>query len=114
MFTKTQEEAPSVVSWNIYNNPGTSVVSASHCQDGQGGFIYNIETVDVNFVDNSKKKKNLRHPHPKNPKAPHPKNPKAPKQYKETQNTKEEIKKYVKNIYNKEVILCKNSALIYK
>jgi hypothetical protein len=57
MFTKTQEEAPSVVSWNIYNNPGTTVVSASHCQEGQGGFIYNIETVDVIFVDKSKTSK---------------------------------------------------------
>jgi len=57
MFTKTQEKAPSVVSWNIYNNPGTNVVSASHCQEGQGGFIYNIETVDVIFVDKSKTSK---------------------------------------------------------
>jgi hypothetical protein len=57
MFTKTQEKASSVVSWNIYNNPGTNVVSASHCQEGQGGFIYNIETVDVIFVDKSKTSK---------------------------------------------------------
>ena len=77
MFTKTQDEAPSVVSWNIYNNPGTNVVSASHCQDGQGGFIYNIENVDVNFVDNSKKSKTHTSKKSKSPTSKSPKTPKT-------------------------------------
>lgn len=44
VLSYANEEAPTVVSWEMYNFPtGEAAVSASHCQEGHGGKIYNAQ-----------------------------------------------------------------------